>query len=114
MKAAPAGAAGTGLPAIPTMPPDRLPVGVLMAPVAGGRLANQLPPAFRVVVGQVGWSPEQLAQDLGTGHWLTTPATPDLIFGIHDNLWQSAVKRVGACVLFDSLGIVPTTDTELN
>lgn len=109
----PAEDADTGLPAVPNSP-DRLPVGVLMAPAAADRLGKHLPPAFRVVVGQVGWSPDQLTHDLATGQWLTTPATPDLIFGIHDNLWQTAVKRVGACVLFESLGIVPSPKSELN
>lgn len=99
---------------LPAVPAPQLPVGLLMAPATTGRLANHLPPAFRVVVGQVGWPQEQLSHDLNAGLWLTTPATPDLIFGLHDDLWQTAVKRVGEMVLVEALGLPPHPAVGLN
>ncbi len=107
---------GEGFPLAAIPQPVQIPVGVLMAPnnIFGGRLTAKSPPLFRVVVGQVAWNTVDLQAQLDLGQWLTTPATPDLLFAAHEDLWKFAVQRVGAEVLNQSLGIVPRVPSELN
>lgn len=97
-------------------PTIQIPVGVLVAPtgLVGGRMNDKVPPMFRVVIGQVGWKNADLEAELVQGQWMTTPATPDLLFTAHDDLWQTAVRRVGQEALFHGFGIRPAQVLELN
>ena len=94
----------------------QIPVGVLMAPngFLGGRLEKKSPPLFRVVIGQVGWKNADLENELTLGHWMTTPATPDLLFAAHDDLWQLTVKRVGEQALYNGFGLAATVPADSN
>jgi len=46
-----------------------------------------------------GWGPSQLDKELKVGGWLVCEADADLIFGDHDTVWESAVRRCGHEVL---------------
>lgn len=62
-------------------------------------------PAVRVFVGHAGWSSEQLDAEVASGLWMTTAATPDHVFGEHEDLWATTVRQIGRSVLHESLGI---------
>lgn len=80
-----------------------VPFGVLVAPAtedAGGQGLM-----IRVMVGQVQWPAGQLEKELAAGIWLAAPSTPELVFGQHENLWQSVVRHVGDYTLHSALGV---------
>jgi putative transcriptional regulator len=78
-----------------------VPFGVLVAPAAeeaGGLM-------IRVMVGQVQWPAGQLEKELAAGVWLAAPSSPELIFGEHENLWQSVVRHIGDHTYSTALGV---------
>ena len=53
----------------------------------------------RYVADYSGWGPQQLDQELKVGGWLICDADAELLFGDHDTIWESAVKRCGHDIL---------------
>lgn len=49
----------------------------------------------RIVVGQVHWKVGQLEQEMAQGLWLPLPATPKIVFGNPDEMWQQSMREVG-------------------
>jgi putative transcriptional regulator len=45
----------------------------------------------RFVVNYAGWSPGQLESELKTDSWLLAPATPSLVFGETEDLWETLI-----------------------
>lgn len=80
-----------------------VPFGVLVAPATEETGGHGL--MVRVMVGQVHWSPGQLEKELAAGVWLAAPSSPALVFGQHENLWQSVVRHVGDQTYSAALGV---------
>ena len=53
---------------------------------------------LRLFVGNAGWAPSQLEEELATKSWITTPAALDDIFHSGDDLWKTVRKRVGDAI----------------
>lgn len=54
------------------------------------------PEQFLVMLGYAGWGPGQLEAEIGENGWLTTDATPELIFDTEDGeKWVAALKTLG-------------------
>lgn len=53
----------------------------------------------RFIVDYSGWGKGQLDEEMKMGGWLVCDAIPDLLFGDHNTVWESAVKRCGHEVL---------------
>lgn len=43
--------------------------------------------AIKYVVGNAGWSPRQLEEEIQGASWLVIPATPDNVFHVNDDHW---------------------------
>lgn len=53
-----------------------------------------------VALGYSGWSPGQLEQELGENHWLTAPATEQVLFETPlEDRWDAAAGLVGVSML---------------
>ncbi len=59
------------------------------------QLVQQTEHSFRLFVGHSGWIGGQLNHELEHGLWLTTPATPDVLFGSEADLWQRSLMMIG-------------------
>ncbi|MBT8155290.1 YqgE/AlgH family protein [Epibacterium ulvae] len=58
--------------------------------------AGRGPDQFLVMLGYAGWGPGQLEAEISENGWLTTDATPDLIFDTIDgDKWVAALKTLG-------------------
>jgi putative transcriptional regulator len=54
------------------------------------------PPQSLFAVGCAGWGAGQLEQEFADNAWLTTPATPDLLFEMEpDERWHAAARLIG-------------------
>ena len=54
------------------------------------------PRDLRVLLGYAGWGPGQLDREIVSGAWLTTAATPELIFRTPvDETWERALRQLG-------------------
>jgi putative transcriptional regulator len=91
------------LPQLPMEGTVAVPLGVLVAPATEGTGGQGL--MIRVMVGQVHWAPGQLESELAAGIWLDTASSPELVFGQHEDLWQSVVRHVGDQTLHAALGV---------
>ena len=64
--------------------------------------------AFRFFVGHSGWGGGQLENELKQGAWLTMPATSELVFYDHDDLWRKVTQHIGREMLVDILHLKDT------
>lgn len=54
------------------------------------------PERYRIALGYAGWGSGQLESELGENSWLSTPATPELLFATPpEQLWQAAASELG-------------------
>ena len=53
----------------------------------------------RYIADYSGWGPGQLDHEMNVGGWMSCDADPDLLYGDHDTVWESAVRRCGHDVL---------------
>ena len=53
----------------------------------------------RYVVDYSGWGKGQLDEEMKVGGWLVCDADPELLFGDHNTVWESAVRRCGHQIL---------------
>jgi putative transcriptional regulator len=59
-------------------------------------LCRRPPSDFRILLGYAGWAPGQLDNEMRGGAWLTTEATPELVFHTPlDTIWQTSLRRLG-------------------
>jgi len=85
-----------------------LPLTVCMAKPAESveEMVDQLGRGVRIFIGRVIWQAGELESETVAGNWMITPASSELVFGDHENLWRTCVRRVGEHVLRSSPGIV--------
>jgi putative AlgH/UPF0301 family transcriptional regulator len=95
-------AAPSALPQIAVGDTVVVPFGVLVAPAEVGGGQGLM---IRVMVGQVHWPAGQLEKEMAAGVWLAAPSSPELIFGEHENLWQSVVRHIGDHTYSKALGV---------
>ncbi len=60
---------------------------------------------FRVFNGYAGWAPGQLEDELKQGGWLVLKITKEDIFANSEEIWQTAVRKIGHSILIDSLNV---------
>lgn len=53
----------------------------------------------RFIARYSGWGPSQLDQELEAGGWLVVPSDHGILFGDHEQAWETAVKRLGHEIL---------------
>ncbi|MFW8635734.1 YqgE/AlgH family protein [Cribrihabitans pelagius] len=54
------------------------------------------PEQLLVLLGYAGWGPDQLESEIAMNGWLTTDASPELVFGTEDDAkWGAALKTLG-------------------
>ena len=64
--------------------------------------AGNGPEQALLMLGYSGWGPGQLESEIGRNGWLTTPANPELVFGMADTRkWHAALEQIG----IDPLGL---------
>jgi putative transcriptional regulator len=68
-------------------------------------MVGELGRGVRIFVGRITWQAGELEQQTSAGNWMITPAEPELVFGDHENLWQTCVHRVGEDVVRSALGV---------
>lgn len=59
----------------------------------------------RILLGRITWKPGELESQLRSGAWMSLPAMKDLVFGDHENLWGTCVKRIGELVIAELPGV---------
>jgi putative transcriptional regulator len=62
-------------------------------------LADQPEIEARFVARYSGWGPSQLDQEMDAGGWLVVPSDRSILFGDHEQAWETAVKRLGHEIL---------------
>jgi putative transcriptional regulator len=77
-------------------------------------MVGELGRGVRIFVGRVTWGAGELEKQATSGNWMITPAEPELVFGDHENLWQTCVHRVGEDVLRSAPGIGELVDDVLS
>jgi putative transcriptional regulator len=68
-------------------------------------MVDELGHGVRIFVGRVVWEAGQLETEALSGTWMITPASPELVFGDYENLWQTCVRRVGEEVISSASGM---------
>ncbi|MEM7583814.1 MAG: YqgE/AlgH family protein [Acidobacteriota bacterium] len=59
-------------------------------------LAEEPPPAFRLLLGYAGWDDGQLVKEILRNDWMTAPVRNDLLFNDDpEQVWQLAMESVG-------------------
>jgi len=95
----------------PTLRPDLAEIDVLPGVYVAAsqqnleQLAAQDEAGARFFVGYAGWGSGQLERELEEDAWLTAPATPEHVFGSHDDLWEQVTRDIKASVLISALKI---------
>ena len=67
-----------------------------------------------VFSGYSGWAPGQLESEIGAGGWYATEASPSLIFGEQDELWQRACEQYGNQIISTVVGHELPSDPTVN
>jgi putative transcriptional regulator len=57
-------------------------------------MISRFEPTMKLFGGYAGWGPQQLEGEIETGGWLVLPATTDMVFGPHDELWETLYKQL--------------------
>ena len=69
----------------------------------------------RVIVGHLGWQPEQLAQEIDAGIWHIIPATVDDVFIPASDMWPQVIRRATSNSVARWIGIPDVIEAgELN
>jgi len=84
-----------------------LPLTVCMAKPAASveDMVDELGRGVRIFVGRIVWAAGELEKQALAGNWMITPASPELVFGDHENLWKTCIHRIGESVLRTAAGI---------
>ncbi|MEM6363883.1 MAG: YqgE/AlgH family protein [Planctomycetota bacterium] len=62
-------------------------------------LATRHDARVRFLVNYSGWGPGQLDAEIKAGGWLVTPADSETVFGDHESVWETLVRRCGRSIL---------------
>ena len=73
-------------------------------------LVRHHPVPYRLIVGHLGWTGDQLRQEISRGLWHVLPATPDLVFAAEGDLWPRLIRRATGASLADWLGTTDVAD----
>ena len=69
-------------------------------------VAARPPVRVRFLMGYAGWGAAQLESELAAGSWLTTQATPELVFDTPpERMWEAATRSLG----IDPATLVPAS-----
>jgi putative AlgH/UPF0301 family transcriptional regulator len=84
-----------------------LPLTVCMAKPASTveDMVDELGRGVRIFVGRIVWAAGELEKQTLAGNWMITPASSELVFGDHENLWRSCLRRVGESVVRTAPGV---------
>ena len=63
------------------------------------KIVSQENKPFRLFTGYSGWASGQLEGEMQVGGWLTLPATKELVFYRHDDLWDQVIRAIGNDIL---------------
>lgn len=70
---------------------------------------------FRLIVGHLGWTGEQLRGEIAGGYWHLLPATADLVFSAEGDLWPRLIRRATSATVAGWLGTPDVAEAcELN
>lgn len=61
--------------------------------------------SYRLIVGHLGWSHEQLAEERASGFWHVLDATDDDVFTSDQEIWPSVIRRATSNSVANWLGI---------
>ncbi len=59
-------------------------------------LVRRHPVPYRLIVGHLGWSSDQLREEIANGFWHVLPATAEMIFAGEGDLWPRLIRRATA------------------
>jgi len=92
-----------------------LPLTVCMAKPASTveDMVDQLGRGVRIFVGRIVWRAGELENQTLAGNWMITPASPELVFGDHENLWRTCVHQIGESVIRTAPGVSDFPDSVL-
>jgi len=93
-----------------------LPLTVCMAKPASTveDMVDELGRGVRIFVGRIVWAAGEIEKQTLAGNWMITPASPELVFGDHENLWKTCIRRIGESVLRTAPGIPYLPDDVLS
>ena len=78
-------------------------------------LVRHKPTPYRLIVGHLGWEPDQLAGEIEAGMWHLVPATADAIFDNDVDMWQRLIRRATAHSVASWIGTIDVPQAyELN
>lgn len=69
---------------------------------------------LRIVVGQAGWEPGKLEQQIQDGKWLAVPLKRELVFSPEDEMWARSIRAIGNHFVTEIAGAIPVDDVLLN
>ena len=56
-------------------------------------LVRRHPVPYRLIVGHLGWTSDQLREEIANGFWHVLPATAEMIFAGEGDLWPRLIRR---------------------
>lgn len=68
------------------------------------QLVRQQTCPFRLIVGHLGWGPDQLQGELDRGYWHLLPATAQAVFTADTDMWPQLIRRATANSLASWIG----------
>jgi putative transcriptional regulator len=63
------------------------------------RLVAENESAMKFFVGYAGWTAGQLDAEMDEGSWLTTPATPEMVFEGDEHLWTDLIRALSRAAI---------------
>ena len=60
---------------------------------------------FRLIVGHLGWHPEELDAEVAEGHWHVIPANVDDVFSSASDMWSCVIRRATNSSLAKWIGL---------
>jgi len=60
---------------------------------------------FRLIVGHLGWHPEELDAEVAEGHWHVLPANVDDVFSSASDMWSCVIRRATNSSLAKWIGL---------
>ncbi|TWU34508.1 YqgE/AlgH family protein [Novipirellula artificiosorum] len=68
-------------------------------------LVKQQPGPYRLIVGHLGWEPEQLSAEMDAGLWHVVPATAEIVFENSEQMWPRLIRRATSHSLARWIGV---------
>ena len=64
----------------------------------------------RLIVGHLGWDPDQLAAEIDAGIWHVVPATAESVFSSAGEMWPRLIRRATSCSMAKWIGVPDLVD----